>query len=181
MFKKIAKKIPCTEKFLRWLIPRGIVVGLGLIATLIIMGYAPRVQTGIVEYKLVTGTSDQELNVLWLDTDGRAITIAEDLRDRIEYDDDLLVSQAFENRIRQKFTDIQYRASVRLCGTDRVHNFNVSREVFNVIKTNSVINFETEKLHRNKIRRIINGDDYTKFVSAPPYPDPNYMVQYMHE
>jgi hypothetical protein len=89
MFKKIAEEIPCTEKFLRWLLPRGIVVCLGLVATVVILGYAPRVETGIVEYKLVAGKSGQQLHVLWLDTGGRAITIAEDLRDGIRDDDNL--------------------------------------------------------------------------------------------
>lgn len=181
MFKKIAKEIPCTEKFLRWLLPRGIVVCLGLVATLVILGYAPRVETGIVEYKLVTGMNDQQLHVLWLDSGGRAITIAENLRGGITHDDDLKVSQTFENRIKQNFSDIQYRASVRLCGTGRVHSFNISREVFNVIETNSVIKFEIERPHSYKIRKVVSELDYSGLVSEPAYPDPNYMRQFMLE
>jgi|GEM_PF-3845805 len=144
-------------------------------------GYTPRVQTGIVEYKLITGMNDQQLYVLWLDTGGRAITIAENLRGGIAHDDDLKVSQTFENRIKHNFTDIQYRASIRLCGANRIHSFSVSRDVFNAIEVNSVFKFETQRSSSHKIRKIEKENDYVLFVSEPPYPDPNYRVQYMHE
>ena len=182
MFKHIAEEIPCTEKFLRWLLPRGIVVCLGLVAILIILGYAPRVQTGFVEYKLVTGMKDQKLDVLWIDTDGRAVAVAEDVRNDIRYiDDEQKSDEPLEDKILQKYTDIQYRVSVRLCGTDRVHSFILPRDVFNAIETNSIVKFETERPHTYKIRQVVSGPDYSRLISEPAYPDPNYLRQYMPE
>ncbi|KPL13231.1 hypothetical protein AMJ74_05620, partial [candidate division WOR_3 bacterium SM1_77] len=77
MIREIARRRPCTEKFLRWLLPRGLLVVLGLAVCIVVVASAPRVETGNVEYKLVTGKNDEIVHVLLVNMDRRNIVVSE--------------------------------------------------------------------------------------------------------
>jgi hypothetical protein len=156
MFKKIAKRMPCTEGFLNWLFPRGIVVGLALIASLFFIGYAPRIETGLVEYKMVTGCKEHCSHVLMLKTASKAVLLAEEMEMDMLHDTGFsIVDEDLENRFSSSYSDIKYCISVRNPESKKTTCFPVPREVFNRIRTNSVVRFETRGPRGARIKRNV--------------------------
>ena len=156
MFKKIVKKMPCTESFLRWALPRGILVGLALIVSVFFIGYAPRIETGLVEYKMVTGCKEHCSHVLMLKTASKSILLAEEINtDMLRDTGFFVVDEELENRLSSSYSDIRYCISVRDPESKKTTCFPVPRGVFNSIKTNSVVRFETQGLRSAKIRENV--------------------------
>ena len=155
MFKKIAKKMPCTERFLKWLVPRGIIVGLALIACIFFIGYAPRIETGVVEYKMVTGCKECCSHVLVLKTANKAVVVAEDVGNNIVGDSGLfIVDKELEGRLSSSYSDVRYCISIRTSRSNSTNCLSVPREVFNSIRTNSVVKFEVRGAHASRIKKM---------------------------
>jgi hypothetical protein len=155
MLEKIARKMPCTERFLRWLLPRGIFVSLALIACIFFIGYAPRVKTGIVEYKMVTGCKEGCSHVLVLKTVSKVLTVAEDIEDDISGDSGLfIVNEEQEGRLSSSYSDIRYCISIRTPGSSNTNCLSVPREIFNSIRTNSVVKFDVRGARASRIKKM---------------------------
>jgi hypothetical protein len=182
MFKKIIKKMPCTEKFLQWVLPRGAFVMLALAVGLLFLGYAPRVETGTVEYKIVTGSNEHGPQVLILQTDSVTLFIADEIRDSIQRDTGVFTfDQGLEDEISRFHNDIQYRLSVRLAGTGRANIFYVPRQVFNGIRTNDLVRFEIEKPHSNRINRMINKMAENTLATDSYFPEYSGLRHFMSQ
>jgi len=154
MLKKIAKKMPCTESFLKWLLPRGIVVGLALIACIFFIGYAPRTETGVVEYKMVTGCKECCSHVLMLKTASKAVMIAEDVENYIVGDSGVfVVNDELEGQLSSSYSEIRYCISIRTPGSNNTNCLSVPREVFNSIRTNAVVKFEVQGARASRIKK----------------------------
>jgi len=182
MFKKIVQKMPCTEKFLQWILPRGLLVMLALATSVFFVGYAPRVESGIVEYKVVTGRDDHGPHVLILQTDHGTAVLDEEIKgDALRNGASLFVDESLEDEIGLHYTDIEYRVSVILSGTNKVQIFSVPRDFFNFVETNTAVRFEIDKPHSDKIRRLI-GDEQSNPRAIRSY-DPEYsgLRQFMYQ
>lgn len=159
MFRKISEKMPCTEKFLRWILPRGLLMILVLVVCVFIIGNTRRIETGIVEYKLITGKNDQVLNVLLVSMDRKNIAVAEKMKDFIhgEYAE-TSIDRALEHEMHRYFTNVQYNVVVRLSRNNTLKSFNVPRNVFNAARTNSMVRLEIASPYSNKVTRIVPDD-----------------------
>ncbi len=171
MFKNIIKKMPCTESFLKWLLPRGIVVGLALIACIFYVGYAPRIETGVVEYKMVTGCNECCSHVLVLKTTNKAVVVADDVENNIVGDSGLfIVDKELEDRFSSSYSDVRYCISIRTPGSENTTCLSVPREVFNSIRMNSVVKFEVQGARASRIKKI-NAEIADNGVhNREPYP-----------
>jgi hypothetical protein len=159
MFSTLTKRMPCTEKFLRWILPRGLLTILVLLVCVFIIGNTRRIETGIVEYKLITGKNDQILHVLLVNMDRKNIIVAEKMKDILDSEySEMPIERALEDEMYRYFTDVQYSVVVRLCRNNTLKSFNVARNIFNVAQTNSMIRFEIANPHSNKITRIVPDD-----------------------
>ena len=180
MFGKIAKKMPCTEKFLRWILPRGLLIILGLAVCLVIIGNTPRVETGVVEYKLVTGKNDQTSHILLINMNRKNITVTERMRDILPSGyEDIPVNRALESEMHKYYTDIQYKVSLRLSRDNTIKSFIVPRDVFNAAETNSMIKFEIERPYSNKVTRVVTDDN--TLASTAHYPVVNESRHFLHQ
>lgn len=160
MIREIAKKRPCTEKFLRWLLPRGLLVVLGLAVCIAFVASAPRVETGNVEYKLVTGKNDEIVHVLLVNMDKRNIVVSERMQEIIPRDyEQMPVSLALENEMSKYYTGIQYKVILRRPGRGTMKSYVVPREVFNAAETNTMMKFEIQGLLSNKVTRMVTDDN----------------------
>ena len=181
MFRKIAEKMPCTEKFLKWILPRGLLMILALVVCLVIIGKAPRVETGIVEYKLVTGKNDQTLHVLLINMDKKNIIIAEKVKDIAgDGSEETSINRTQEREMYKYYTDIQYKVSLKLQRSNAIKSFVVPRDVYNAAATNSVVKFEIERPFSNKVTRIVT-DDKNAPVIITDYLPVNENGQFMHQ
>ena len=155
MFRKIARNMPCTESFLKWMLPRGIIFGLALIACIFFIGYAPRIETGIVEYKMVTGCKECCSHVLMLKTANKTVMIAEDVENDVVGDNGLfVVNKELEGRLSSSYSEIKYCISIRTPGSNNTNCLSVPREVFNGIRTNSVVRFEVQGARASRIKKM---------------------------
>ena len=160
MIREIAKKRPCTEKFLRWLLPRGLLVILGLVICIVVIARLPRVEKGNVEYKLMTAKNDATVHVLLVNMDSRNIVIAERMQEIIPADyEQIPVSLALENEMSKYYNDIQYKVILRRFGRNTMKNYIVPRDVFNAAETNTMVKFETQGLLSNKVTRMLIDDN----------------------
>jgi hypothetical protein len=167
MIREIARKRPCTEKFLRWLLPRGLLVVLGLAVCIVVVASAPRVETGNVEYKLVTGKNDEIVHVLLVNMDRRNIVVSERMREIIRADyGQMLVSMALENEMSKYYTGIQYKVILKRSGLSTMKSYVVPREVFNAAETNTMVKFETQGLLSNKVTRMVTDDNKVLIIDT---------------
>ncbi|KPK73874.1 hypothetical protein AMJ87_00030 [candidate division WOR_3 bacterium SM23_60] len=181
MFNTVTKKMPCTEKFLKWILPRGLLMILVFAISLVILGNAPRIETGIVEYKLVTGKNDQTLYVLLINMGGKNIAVAEKMGDilRSGYEE-TSINRALEREMHKHYDDIQYMVSLKLSSSKTIKSFVVPRDVYNAAVTNSAVKFEIEKPYSNKVTRIVT-DDYNGLAVGTDYLPVNERGQFMHQ
>lgn len=181
MFRKIAEKMPCTEKFLKWMLPRGLLMILALAVCLVIVGNAPSAETGIVEYKLVTGKNDQTSHVLLINMDGMNITVAERMKDIIHSRyGETPVDRAMEREMHKYYTDIQYKVSLKLSRSDAIKSFVVPRDVYNAAAINSAVKFEIERPYSNKVTRILTVDNEELAIEGD-FPRVSEIQQFMHK
>lgn len=159
MFRTLTEKMPCTEKFLRWLLPRGLLVILVLVAITVVVNNTPRVETGIVEYKLVTGKNDQTSHILIVSMDRQNVAVAEKIKDIARnLDEGNSVDQRLEDEMSKYYSDIQYSVAFRLTMSNALKIYNVPREVFNAAETNSQMKFEIARPYSNRVTKIITDD-----------------------
>ena len=180
MFRRIAGKMPCTEKFLKWILPRGLLMILALAVCLVIIGNAPRAETGIVEYKLVTGRNDQTLHVLLINIDEKNIIIAEKAKDIVgDGSEETSINRSQEREMYKYYRDIQYKVSLKL-PNNAIKSFIVPREVYNAAVTNSTVSFEIERPYSNKVTRIVTNDS-NPLARGREYLPVNEIQQFMHQ
>lgn len=159
MFSTLTEKMPCTERFLRWILPRSLLVVLVLVVCLVIVNNTPRDETGIVEYKIVTGKNDNTSHILIVSMDRRYIAVAEKIKDIARsLDEGDSVDQRLEEEMSKYYSDIHYNVAFRLIRNNALKSFEVSREVFNTAETNALMKFEIERPYSNKITRVISDD-----------------------
>jgi hypothetical protein len=182
MLKKIARKMPCTESFLKWLLPRGIVIGLVLVASIFFIGYAPSIKTGVVEYKMVTGCKEHCPHVLMLKTLSKAVMVAEEMEIEMLRDTGLFViDEELENRLSGSYSDIRYCISVRMGGTNNTASFCVPREIFNGIKPNAVIRLEMRGQRSTKIKRVVNEIAENRLRKHGYFPEYSGLRHFAHQ
>lgn len=181
MFNALTKRMPCTEKFLRWILPRGLLMILVLMVCVFIIGNIRRIETGMVEYKLITGKNDQVVHVLLVSMDRKNIAVAEKMKDIIhgEYSG-THIDRALEDEVRRYFSDVQYNVVIRLSRNNTLKSFNVPRDVFNAAQTNSMIRFEIANPYSNKVTRIV-PDDRQMIAIDTNHPYINDIRQFMQQ
>ena len=181
MIREIARRRPCTEKFLRWLLPRGLLVVLGLAVCIVVVASAPRVETGNVEYKLVTGKNDEIVHVLLVNMDRRNIVVSERMQEIIPADyEQMPVSLTLENEMNKYYTGIQYKVILKRYGRSTMKSYVVPREVFNATETNTMVKFETQGLLSNKVTRMVTDDSKAFAIDTNDLPVRD-VLQFMHQ
>ena len=113
--------------------------------------------------------------------DRRNIVVAEKMRDIIPADyEQMPIDQKLENKIREHYTDIQYKVILKLSKGNTIKSYVVPREVFNAAETNSLVKLQTEGIFSNRVREIVSDDDNMFAIDAnnPPASD---IRQFMHQ
>ncbi|UCD06050.1 MAG: hypothetical protein JSV98_02125 [candidate division WOR-3 bacterium] len=180
MFKKIVKKMPATESFLKWALPRGMVIGLALIVSVFFIGYAPRIETGLVECKMVTGCKEDCSHVLMLKTTSKAVLLADEIKmDMLRDTGFFIVDEELESKISSSYTNVGYCISMRKPGSGKTVFFCVPREIFNSVRTNSLVKLEIQGPRSNKVRRVVNEMADITLRNDGHYPEYNGSRHFM--
>ncbi|UCF71675.1 MAG: hypothetical protein JSW49_05230 [candidate division WOR-3 bacterium] len=182
MLKKIVKRIPCTESFLKWMLPRGMVMAVVLIASVFFIGYAPRIETGLVDCKMVTGCKEQCSHILMLKTTSKAVLLAEEIKiDMLRDTGFFVIDEELEGKISSSYTNVGYCISVRKPGSSSTAFFSVPREIFNSVRTNSFVKLEIQGPRSNKVRRVVNQMADISLRNDGHFPEYNGLRHFMSQ
>jgi len=157
--KGVLGKTVYWKRSLGWIFTQGLLVLVAFVAMLVINRNAPRTEAGLVEYKYVAALNEGKLQVLMLNIDGKVIAMAE----RPEYGmglsgKDFVIDETMENEIIEQYSDLEYRASIRLFKTNQSEIFILSRDIFNSLATGRTLKFEIDMPRGDRIRKLITED-----------------------
>ncbi len=178
MLKRVLEDNVRWEKSVGWLLSRGTLVLVALVAMIVLSTHAPRTQAGLVEYKYITGVSDGNVHVLMLNVDGKVVASAAESENDMGFSGKgLVVDGIMENEIMERYNDLEYRASIRSPKTDRSKIFTVSRDIFNTLEIGSTVKFEIDMPRGDKIRKLIT-EDTNIIANDSYYPEVQTVRQY---
>ncbi len=180
MFSTLTKRMPCTDRFIKWILPRGLLAILAICVCVFIIGNSRRIETGIVEYKLITGKSDGDVHVLMVCTGRNNLLIAPGMQDIVSAGyDHALIDHGLEVELRDHYTDIKYNVVMKLAGQDLMKSYVVPKDVFNNTETNSRMKLEIEKPGSNMVTKIVR--DQHRSVNEIYCPPVNRTSQFMYQ
>ena len=156
-------------------------ISLIVIAIILMLSYcSPITKAGTVEYKLVTGTKDNTLHFIILNTGGEIVSVDKDYENFISAEDrNLVIDKSLEAEIKAHYSDIKYRVSIRKSEKDEIATYLVSRDVFNKLNVGATVNFEIEGSQRDAIKRLI--DERYNAMMKEKINDPRAVLRHNYE
>jgi hypothetical protein len=141
--------------------------------------YSPLVESGTVEYKLITGQDANKNNVILLDMGDEIVHTDHELECFFTPTcRNLTVDGCLEHKLCEDYTDVQYRIAVRLKG-NMTKSYHVSKDVFNTLTVDATAQYEVERPHGAKIRRLVANTRQTNVMTRRDYPVLDNWGQYM--
>lgn len=148
----MAEPIKKTNPWLRY----GILV---LVLALFLWNYIdqqkPLVKSGILEYRMVTGTRDSITQVILLETADRYTILDSSFREIITSEDGELVSRPKQLRLLETYSDIEYRAGFSEEGGSLKPSYRLSREMFNQLKFGIPTEYEVNRKTRETLISLV--------------------------
>jgi hypothetical protein len=141
--------------------------------------YSPLVESGTVEYKLITGQDANKQNVMLLDMGNEIVHTDRELECYITPNcRNLTVDGCLEHKLCEDYTDVQYRVAVRLKG-NVTKSYNVPKEVFNSLAVDATAQYEIDRPHGARIKRLVASTTQTNIMTRRDYPVLDNWGQYM--
>ena len=141
--------------------------------------YSPLVESGTVEYKLITGQDANKNNVILLDMGDEIIHTDHELECFFTPTcRNLTVEGCLEDKIRNDYTDVQYQVTLRVKG-NIIKSYSVPKEVFNTLGVDKTVQYQVEKPHGAKIKRLVANARQKNVMTRRDYPVLDNWGQYM--
>lgn len=132
--------------------------------------YSPLVESGTVEYKLITGQDANKQNVILLDMGNEIVHSDRRLECYLSPNcRNLTVDGCLEHKLCEDYTDVQYRVAIRLKG-NITKSYDVPKEVFNAVAVDKTVQYHVEKPHGAKIRRLVANAGHKNIMTRRDYP-----------
>jgi hypothetical protein len=111
----------------------------------------PLVQTGNLEYRMVTGTKDGHFQVILLETADRYVILDSTYRDELVTEDGELLSRPKQLRLLEKYQNIEYRVGFNEESSGRKPGYRVTRELFNEFTFSGPMKYEVNKKQHDSL------------------------------
>ena len=148
----MADQIRKTNPYVRYGI---LVIVLGLFLWNYLQIQKPLIQTGKLEYRMVTGTKEGHFQVILLETSDRYVILDSAYREVLVSEDGELVSRAKQLRLLEKYQNIEYRIGFNEESTGLKPGYRVTRELFNELKFGEVMKYEVNKKQRDSLVGLV--------------------------
>jgi hypothetical protein len=149
------------------------------IVGIFIGAYCPLVESGTIEYKLITGQDANKNSVILLDTGDEIVHTDHELECFFPPTcRNLTVDGCLEHKLCEDYTDVQYRVAVRLKG-NQTKSYNVPKDVFNTLTVDKTVQYEVERPHSAKIKRLVANTGQKNVMTRRDYPILDNWGQYM--
>jgi hypothetical protein len=111
----------------------------------------PMVKTGKLEFRMVTGVRDNQLQVILIETSDRYVILDSAYRQVLVSEDGELISRAKQLRMLEKYQDIGYRAGFAEQPSGLKPCYRVTRELFNSLKFGEPLKYEVNKKQKDSL------------------------------
>ncbi|UCG91073.1 MAG: hypothetical protein JSV97_08260 [candidate division WOR-3 bacterium] len=150
-----------------------------ILAIIIMLSHcSPITEVGTIEYKLITGTSDNELHIIMHNTGREIFSIDNEYKNFISVKGgNLVVDKALEDEIKSAYSNITYRISICLSSNNETVTLTASKDIFNNLKVGSTAKFEINRSKRNTIERLVHeryNELYDRAREYAPIAETNY-------
>ncbi len=141
--------------------------------------YSPLVESGTVEYKLVTGRNADKHNVILLDAGNEIVHNDHNLECFFTSTcRNLTVDGCLARKLCEDYTNVQYRVAMRLKG-NITKSYDVPKEVFNTLAVDETVQYQVEKPHGTRIKRLLATAEQTNIMTRIDYPVLDNSGQFM--
>lgn len=144
----MADQIRNTNPYIRYGL---LVIVLGLFLWNYFQEKKPMVQTGKLEYRMVTGIKDGQFQVILLETPDRYVILDSSYREVLVSEDGELVSRPKQLKLLEKYQNIEYRVGFNAESVGLKPGYRVTRELFNELKFGSPMKYEVNKKQRDSL------------------------------
>jgi hypothetical protein len=149
------------------------------IVGIFIGAYSPLVESGTVEYKIITGQDANKQSVILLDMGDEIVHTGHELECFFTPTcRNLTVDGCLEHKLCEDYTDVQYRVAVRLKG-NVTKSYNVPKEVFNSLAVDATAQYEIDRPHGVRIKRLVAKTTQKNIMTRKDYPVLDNWGQYM--
>jgi len=144
----MAEQTPKPNPFLRYSL---LVFVLAFFVWNYFQGKKPVIQTGTLEYRMVTGTKEGHFQVILMETPDRYVILDSAYREVLVSEDGELVSRAKQLRLLEKYQDIEYRVGFDERSSGLKPGYRVTRELFNELKFGEPMKYQVNKKQRDSL------------------------------
>jgi len=148
----MADQIPKTNPFVRY---GFLVIILGFFLWNYFQGQKPLIQSGKLEYRMVTGIKDGHFQVILLETTDRYVILDSAYREILVSEDGELVSRPKQLRLLEKYQNIEYRVGFSEESSGLKPGYRVTRELFNELKFGEPMKYEVNKKQRDSLVGLV--------------------------
>ncbi len=115
----------------------------------------PRIETGSLEFRMVTGLQDGTFQVILIETPDRYVILDSTYRDALNLDDEEMISRPEQLKLLEKYQNIEYRIGFNEESTATKPSYRVTREVFNTADFGNPIRYEVSKQTKDALVRLV--------------------------
>lgn len=113
--------------------------------------FRPNSEVGTMEYRLVTGNQDGEIEIIMIETSKHITVLNSSLKEIFENNDAEIISRPEQLELLQQYRNLQYRVSLNKDVKNENIQLRLSREDFNKILFDSKIVFRTDRKVQDSI------------------------------
>ena len=115
----------------------------------------PRIETGNLEFRLVSGLQDGTFQVILIETPDRYVILDSTYRDVLNLEDEEMISRPEQLKLLEKYQNIEYRVGFNEGSTATKPSYRVTREVFNTVAFGNPIRYEVSKQTKDALVRLV--------------------------
>ncbi|MFH0761173.1 MAG: hypothetical protein V2A67_06690 [Bacteroidota bacterium] len=115
----------------------------------------PRIETGNLEFRMVSGLQEGTFQVILIETPDRYVILDSTCREVLNLEDGEMVSRPEQLKLLEKYQNIEYRVGFNEGSTGTKPSYRVTREVFNSVAFGHPIQYEVSKKAKDALVKLV--------------------------
>ncbi len=115
----------------------------------------PRIETGTLEYRMVSGLRQGSFQVILLETPDRYFILDSTYRETLNPTEEELVSRPKQLKLMETYQNIEYRIGFSEESTMTKPAYRVTRELFNSVSFGQPIKYEVNRKQKDGLLKLV--------------------------
>lgn len=115
----------------------------------------PRIETGSLEFRMVSGLQEGTFQVILIETPDRYVILDSTYREVLNLEDEEMISRPEQLKLLEKYQNIEYRLGFNEGSTGTKPSYRVTREVFNGVAFGNPVPYEVSKKTKDALVRLV--------------------------